>query len=126
MTRPDRLLLLLLLPFLPWSCNEDKMISLAPNVFLSWDGLTWAILDSRHDPAAAKLAPGGIVRVADVANLAVSSKSIIGRSRDGRFFIMSLEVPTDEVTWYNSEQDWRRECEPRGADTTALKAPTDF
>ena len=95
--------------------HRDRFAAIAPGVFLSWDGVRWAVPDNRHEPNVGidKPLPGGIVIVDRVRALAKQGDHLVGQAQDGAYFIVDLrplrrdEMGTDTVTTFASEQEWR-------------------
>jgi hypothetical protein len=113
--------------------NMDRMVPLAPGVWLSRDGGSWSILDNTNTPKGLEQPPGGIVVVEDVAALeAVDGRYIIGRSRGGAFFILSVrqqghDEPADSaIERFSSEAEWRAALRSRNIDTSGLKDPKSY
>ena len=111
----------------------DRIVPLAPRIYLSWNGVSWSVLDDRHTPKGLDPPPGGTVVVDNVASIEVANgKHLIGKTRDGEFFVMDLREPgstasvEDPVRHFASEEEWRAACRAIGVSEPRLRDPDDF
>lgn len=111
----------------------DRMVPLAPRVWLSWNGATWSILDDTHQPKGLDPPAGGFVVVEDVAVLAViDARHVVGRTRAGEWFLLSVresghnQAAEEAVERFPSESAWRAALQSRGIGTRQLKDPRKF
>jgi hypothetical protein len=113
--------------------HRDRFDPVAPGVFLSWDGIRWAVLDNRHEPNVGfdKPLPGGVVVVDRVRALAKQGDHLVGQTQDGTYFIVDLrplrrdEMESDTVTTFASEEEWRARLTALGLSVPTLRDPAD-
>jgi hypothetical protein len=111
----------------------DRMVPLAPRVWLSRNGGTWSILDDTHQPKGLDPPPGGYVVVDDVAAIdVVGGRYVVGRTNTGEWFLMSIresghdEPAENAVERFPSEAAWRAALQSRGIGTPSLRDPGKF
>jgi hypothetical protein len=113
--------------------NMDRMVPLAPRVWLSRNGGEWGILDDTHQPKGLDPPPGGYGVVKDVAALEViDGRFVVGRTRAGEWFLLSVregghnQAAEEAVDRFPSEGAWRAALQSRGVGTRQLKDPRKF
>jgi hypothetical protein len=104
------------------------MVKLCPGIYLSWDRITWSVLDGRDRGKGIEDTEGGIVIVQHVNAIAVvPDRYVLGRTDDGRYFVIPAKSGSgDAVQWFEAEGTWLDHLRSAGVKDIKLRPPKAF
>lgn len=120
------MLLLVLIFAIMGNVFGDRFIRVTSGIYISWDGIRWSLLDGRRDRVGDDELVGGEVVVDDLAELAVTGSTVVGRRKNGEYFIFETKLADSLPRIFTSHDAWLLECRQTEAGSPRLVSVSAF